>query len=205
MWAWQVCHGVGWDGGQKEQKRFGFWGTRAAGSLAPRQEVGKRMSWTLLCLFSASQLPLCASMPSVVCVSTEFSPSPLFSPCDCLPAASFPHLCASLLSVPSLCLSCLRLPSLCSFSAGFSLPLCPCCLLFVPLCPLSPRISSLLSLPLCPLRLPLCSPGLLSPSPVSLCLLLPGPCLILISSLITDLLEAGSSVGVLYLRELAAA
>lgn len=148
-WVWQVCHGLGWDVGQK-QRRFGLWGRRAAGSLSSRQEVGNRMSWTLLCLFSASQLPGCALC---VCVSSEFSPPSLFSRWDCLSAASFPPLCASpvcLCSLSSLSalsvLLCHPVPAVCSLSSGSSVPLSLCLwsVCSVPLCPLSPHIPLLL-------------------------------------------------------------
>lgn len=150
VWVWQLCHGVGWDVGQKEQRRFGFWSRWEASSNASRQEVGKRMSWTLLCVFSASQLPLCASVPSV-CVSSEFSPSPLFAPCDLLSP-----------------LCCLIAPSLFLFALLSLLPLSVTQLAPVSLCLFALSLPYLLSASV-PSAPPLCSPGPPAPSPVSLC------------------------------------
>lgn len=178
---------TGWAGMEGKRGR-GNLGSGAEGQLVPLPQ-DKR--WVigchgLCCLFSASQLPLCVSSVCVLALNSLLHPS--FLP---VAASLLPHspICASLLSVPSLCHSCLPLPSLCSLSAGFSLSafaVCPLCLFA--LC------TSLFALQV--------SPHLLQSLFASSC---PRPCLILISSLINDLLEAGSSVGVLYLRELAVA
>lgn len=181
VWVRQVCHGVGWDVGQKEQRRFGFWGRRAAGSLSSRQEVGNRMSWTLLSLFSASQLPPCALC---VCVSTEFSPSSLFSPVTAsllpnslisVPLSSLFPACVSPVCLCSLCPH--SLPSLCFFAIQslLSAPSAPSQLAPVSLC-LWSVCSLCIFAPSLPIFLSASVPSLLSRSPISFCSLsLPPP------------------------------
>lgn len=168
-WGWSVClAGLPWDGlGCRAEgaEGIGVLGQQEGSWLPLPQE--KR--WVAGCGLSACSLPLSSLSvplcPLCVCVNSEFSPSPLFPPRGCLSAASFPHLCASLLpacaspgclcslcphSLLSLCFFAIPLLSLCSLSAGsaVSLPLC-----LWSLCSLCLFALSLPRFALCPLCL----------------------------------------------------
>lgn len=197
--VWQVRHGLGCRAGGAEE--IGVLGQQE-GSWFPLPQEKK---WVAGCGLSACSLPLSSLSvpphPVCVCVSSEFSPSALFSPRGCLCCLIPSSLCLSALCaqpVPPLAASALSVLTLCSLSvplcASLLSPSCPCSLLplcahsqlgslslcLCSLCASLPSLPTFALCPLCPLHLPLCSPDSLQSLSASSC---PGLCLLPLSQI----------------------